>query len=394
MRGLFGPASVPRRATRTVTFWIESAPALDFAVPLARAMLRRYPRIDIVFLQDQSLSRDHGFDTYPPPTAASTAWMLTRLRTHTLVLGGVDGARRHRISEHAAQRGSFQILIDDDDAATSATPYDAVLDPTALTPDEAAARLQPVVGSSRRQRLRQRGYVPTSIRILRFVRQGPLRPLFASRFREYASIESLRTALGAPESLLCLGNGPSSRHPGLEAMACERVFRVNHSWKERGGPFLSPDLVFTGQRDTVMQVHPNYGYVFGKIESEEKILSKLLATRRRLAFCTAERLGVYAKGCDGRAMPTNGALMIAVAVALRPRRIVIAGIDLFSDPAGAYPGDSVTQNAYALGHDPSFEREYILSALRRHDGELVVFGEPLKAVLDEAGIAAGNAGSS
>jgi len=387
MHGLFGAASVPRRATRTVTFWIESAPAHDFAVRLARAMLRRYPRLDIVFVQAEGLARDHGFDAYPPPIAARISWILTRLRTHTLVLGGVDAARLRLISERATQRGSFQVLLAGDHGAGAATPYDAVFDPSGLPEAEAAARLETVVGSSRRQRLRQRGYVPTSIRLLRFVRHGPLRRLFSRKFREYDSIEALRAALGAPESLLCLGNGPSSRHPGLEAMACDRLFRVNHSWKARGGPFLSPDLVFTGQRDTVERVHPAHGYVFGKIESEEKILSKLLGTRRTLAFGTAERLGVYARGRDGRAMPTNGAVMIAVAVALRPRRIVIAGIDLFSDPAGAYPGDTVTQNAYALGHDASFERDYILSALRRHAGELVVFGDPLKAVLDEAGIA-------
>jgi hypothetical protein len=157
---------------------------------------------------------------------------------------------------------------------------------------------------------------------------------------------------------------------------------------QRGGPFLAPDLVFTGQRDTVIRLRPSCGFVFGKIESEEKILGQLLASWRRLKFGTAQRLGVYATGAGGKAAPTNGALMIALAVALRPRRLVIAGIDLFSDPAGAYPGDAVTDNAYALGHDAAFERDFILDALRRHPGELVVFGDPLKSALDAAGSAA------
>ena len=386
MRATFRVAAVPRRATRTVTFWIEAASALGYAVDLARAMNRRYPRLDIVFVQPDGLPRDHGFDTFPLPGALGISWILTRLRTHTLVLGGLDDARLGRICGRATRRGTFQILIADAHGAAPERTFDAVIDPLASTADEAAMRAGPVVGSSRRQRLRQRGYVPLSIRLLRLVRSGPLRTLVSRQFREYDSIESLRAALGAPESLLCLGNGPSSRHPDLEAVRCDRVFRVNHSWQERGGPFLEPDLVFTGQRDTVMCAHPAFGYVFGKIESEEKILSKLLGSRRRLSFGTAQRLGVYATGCGGRAMPTNGALMIAVAVALRPRRIVIAGVDLFSDPAGAYPGDAVTQNAYALGHDASFERDFILSALRRHSGELLVFGEPLKALLDASGI--------
>jgi hypothetical protein len=168
-------------------------------------------------------------------------------------------------------------------------------------------------------------------------------------------------------------------------MHYDRLFRVNHSWKARGGPFLAPDLVFTGARDSVMALRPPCGFVFGKIHSEEKVLSRLLASWRRLRYGTVERLGLHRSGLDGRAAPTNGALMLATAVALRPRRLIVAGIDMFSDPAGAYPGDTVTRNAYAVGHDASFEREFILEALNRHDGELIVFGRALRADLQAQG---------
>lgn len=385
---MFRKSAVPRRAARTVTFWIGSADVLDYAVSLARAMTQRFARLDVVFVQAEDLPRDHGFDAFPVPSEAATQRMLTRLRTHTLVIGGLDPGRVRRLSEAAARRGSFQVLLAGIDGSDGGLHVDAVLDPRTVAPEQAAERVAPILGSSRRQRLRERGRVPLPVRILRWGRGGPMQALLSFKFREYGSIEALRAALGAPDTLLCLGNGPSSRHPGLETIAYDRLFRVNHSWMSRGGPFLHPDLVFTGQRDTVMQLRPAHGFVFGKIESEEKVLSQLLGSWRRLSYGTAQRLGVYATGCDGKVAPTNGALMIATAVALRPRRLVIAGVDLFSDPGGAYPGDAVTENAYALGHDAALERNFILAALRRHLGELVVFGQPLRATLDAAGIPA------
>jgi hypothetical protein len=376
---------VQRRANRTVTMWIESGDTLGHAVELARELVRQYPRLDVVFVQAASLTRDHGFDVFTTPSWLGAGVMLSRLRTHTLVIGGPSSSRVCRLLEIAARRGTFVALLTGADDAAFRSGVDLALDPKAVPSADAAARLGPLLRSSRRKRLQARGQVPLSVRVLRLGR-GRLRPLWSLKFHEYGSIGELREALGAPGTLLCLGNGPSSVHPGLSDIAYNRLFRVNHSWSARGGAFDSPDLVFTGQRDTVMRLRPHYGFVFGKIESEEKILSQLFGMWRRLSFATAQRLGIYATGPNGSAAPTNGALMIATAVALRPQRLVVGGVDLFSDPAGAYPGDAVTENAYALGHEASFDRAFILDALRRYTGELVVFGGPLRTALQAEGI--------
>ena len=68
---------------------------------------------------------------------------------------------------------------------------------------------------------------------------------------------------------------------------------------------------------------------------------------------------------------------LKAAVALRPRRLIVAGIDLFSDPHGAYPGDDRTPNAYVLVHDGDLEREFIMRSLAGFDGELVIIGKVL-----------------
>jgi hypothetical protein len=76
--------------------------------------------------------------------------------------------------------------------------------------------------------------------------------------------------------------------------------------------------------------------------------------------------------------PTNGAAMLAVATALQPRRLVISGVDLFSHPAGTYPGDARTPNAYTPGHDADSELEILLAALSGYRGELVILSEALE----------------
>jgi hypothetical protein len=69
--------------------------------------------------------------------------------------------------------------------------------------------------------------------------------------------------------------------------------------------------------------------------------------------------------------------MLATAVALQPDRLVIAGIDLFSHPDGAYPGDTATPNAYSPGHEPDSEALLLMEALGRYRGELVILSEAL-----------------
>ena len=69
--------------------------------------------------------------------------------------------------------------------------------------------------------------------------------------------------------------------------------------------------------------------------------------------------------------------MIALAVALEPKRIIIAGVDLFRHPEGSYPGDNTTPNAYKPAHSPEKELAFMFHSLDRFAGECVIFGEIL-----------------
>ncbi len=73
--------------------------------------------------------------------------------------------------------------------------------------------------------------------------------------------------------------------------------------------------------------------------------------------------------------------MLATAVLLRPRRLVIAGIDLFAHPSGSYLGEADLPNAYLPVHDRETEIAIIRHLLRLHEGELEILGEPLRDAL-------------
>ena len=63
----------------------------------------------------------------------------------------------------------------------------------------------------------------------------------------------------------------------------------------------------------------------------------------------------------------------------RPAVLIVAGMDLFSDPRGSYPGQSATPNAYAAAHDRDVEARCILATLAAFSGELSIVGDVLKA---------------
>ena len=96
-----------------------------------------------------------------------------------------------------------------------------------------------------------------------------------------------------------------------------------------------------------------------------------------MRFVTLERIGILGDLDWDGIRPTNGATMLATAVALQPARLIIAGIDLFEDPAGAYPDDDKTPNDYVVVHERTTEIEFILKTLRDYCGELIILGKPL-----------------
>ena len=204
------------------------------------------------------------------------------------------------------------------------------------------------------------------------------RKLLERRAKRVNSIEELRHALDQPQSILCLGNGPSCEDPALDGFSYNSLFRVNYRWRSRG-KFTKADVVFTGQKRTLFSVRPRiFGFQTQRAEVHlvtHQIFNPLC---RRMTYVTLERFGILKGEIWDRLRPTNGATMIAAAVALKPRRLIIGGIDLFEDPAGAYPGDTTTPNAYVAVHDAQAELKFVLETLDQFEGELIIVGDVLK----------------
>jgi hypothetical protein len=206
--------------------------------------------------------------------------------------------------------------------------------------------------------------------------------VIAMRARRLDSLQAFRRELGAPQTIMCLGNGPSCEDPLLDRHACDALFRVNYRWRGRG-KFTAADVVFTGQKRTLFSVRPRI-FAFQTRRAEGQLVTHHVFNPlcRRMMYVTLERLGIVEGDWDA-IRPTNGATMIAAAIALEPRKLVIGGIDLFEDPAGAYPGDSATPNAYVPVHDPQLELRFILETLAKFKGELIIVGDVLKAKWSE-----------
>jgi len=202
--------------------------------------------------------------------------------------------------------------------------------------------------------------------------------LLRAKYRRLESLQTLKQALGDPRRILCLGNGPSSEDPALAAVHYDALFRVNHSWLERKH-HADPDMVFTGQKSTLRACGGDVIYGFQTVAAESQVLMRALLLPMRIRYITATRLGCIDSECFAPHKPSNGAVMLATAVALQPASLVVAGIDLFSDPRGAYPGAPETPNAYTPAHDRELEARFILRTLAGYGGELEIYGDVLRA---------------
>jgi hypothetical protein len=211
----------------------------------------------------------------------------------------------------------------------------------------------------------------------RLLDSRPGRLALQIRAHRIDSLDALRATLGPCDTILCLGNGPSSEDAGVSTISFDWLFRVNCSWVSRGR-LTQPHVVFIGDGRCLRLLE---GCVFGfrTVEEEARFLTDRLrhGRLRRLRYLTVERLPVSINECRWPARPTNGAAMVAMAAALEPKRLVIAGVDLFEHPSGAYPGDAATPNDYLLMHDRRTELAILDRALRRFRGELTVLSDPL-----------------
>jgi len=157
---------------------------------------------------------------------------------------------------------------------------------------------------------------------------------------------------------------------------------MNWRWLERG--FLThPDMVFVGDLATTARVK-SCVFGFRTIAWESEILLRHLVfhvSPRRLKYFTYERMSAQLNDDRWPTLPTNGVVMVATAVGLRPQKIIIARMDLYQDPAGRYPGDSLGDNNCPQTHSREVEVQALGSVLAQFSGETTILSKPLRAAL-------------
>ena len=188
----------------------------------------------------------------------------------------------------------------------------------------------------------------------------------------------LNDRLGRPATILCLGNGPSSEDPRIPAEH-DCLFRVNWVWRKRGIR-TDPRVVFTADPDLPPPDRRAILAFPTRADAE-----RILGDHRRAGvlppayLVMSEMPGNFVPQTGP--IPTNGALMLAAAVSLRPARLVIAGIDLYADARGKYPGELEEANEYAPIHDRDTEIAFLRAVLAPFSGEIVIVGDRLRAAL-------------
>ena len=357
---------VPRRKGRGVIIWAPSTADFASVAGVIESLGAQNPRVNFYLVSDdpEFLRADElpagirqAFRR-PIPLYPFCSFFLVRTRPQAILLAGGEGdaaflaaAKRRAVPIHSSRSER----------------------------DELEVALQASILDESRKYSGGAG---------RFLRMPGIRGLSERRFREISSLEALADELGRPRRILCLGNGPSSESEevrGLEASEFNTVFRVNHRWMDRG-LFTQPHVVFTAGSKPVRLVGASSLFCAQDRQRAERIRLACLHLKGVRRLIVAEELKVLgdweALELDGFGAfaPTNGAVMLAVARALKPSHVTVAGVDLFSDPRGAYPGDARTPNAYGIFHSFEKEREYTLRWIQglREDGtELRIIGEAL-----------------
>jgi hypothetical protein len=97
-----------------------------------------------------------------------------------------------------------------------------------------------------------------------------------------------------------------------------------------------------------------------------------------LEYFTLQRLPLILNQWPVDFRPSTGAAMIEVAAALRPKRMIIAGFDLFMHRDGAYGGDKKTANDFDYTHDRETEIACMNRVLAAFDGDVVIIGDILR----------------
>lgn len=406
---------VPVQANRSLTIVAGDPEATIEAFEIARILHRRYPRSGAQILSETPIAiADAAVHRPPWPFKSTVRRFLKRSQTGILVFVGEPAAAHRRLLRRAWRRGAaiFVLLharsgdrakLESLQAAAGRQRHNALVDRIivlGIDPARWSAGENEICMRSLHRDLADAAIVDGLIdtyfsrssrqtaadrrplkraNAVRLWQSAPLRPLFDWKFPRAGNIEELRARLGAPDTILCLGNGPSSEDPRLRELRHDSLFRVNVSWLERG-VLIRPDLVFTNLRTAVERLRPSAGFVVRTVLDERSIWNHFLYAPRRIPLTTAEALGLYDRAAFDHLIPTTGVLMIAAAVALRPRHLIIAGIDLYTHPQGAYPGDT-SPGGYTLGHERELDLRLIRTLLERHHGEYTLIG-PLKDAIE------------
>jgi hypothetical protein len=102
----------------------------------------------------------------------------------------------------------------------------------------------------------------------------------------------------------------------------------------------------------------------------------------RLSFTNAIDLG-FPADVFAPYQPTNGVIMVLLAAKLAPRKLTIAGIDLYRDPRGCYPDETNLSNTYTSDYNADRELDLILQLLESYQGELTIYGENLECEYEQ-----------
>jgi len=367
---------LPHLARAVLVIAIDEA-ALAAAYPALDAALMQRPGYPLVAALPagpdfaRHVARYEREILLPLPYEWALMRMLGALRPTLILLLGPAGAWREVWQSKLRQHGGCVVTAGDGaEAATAALRHLPAL------PDGRGLR-----ESVRRPR-----------RLARIVRSraGALLS-WMFRGRRIDSWDELRERLGKPDTILCLGNGPSSEDPSLGNRRFDCLFRVNWRWRDRG-LLTAPRMVFVGDPRTPNRIS-NAILAFRVEEEANYVLVRQWLSLKipRFRYLVFDRLSRVLPDASWRARPTNGAIMVAAAVALRPRRIIVGGIDLYQHPAGRYPGDKSTLDGYVRVHEREVEIAVIREALERFEGEVEILSPILAAAIAGAAMTEGDA---
>lgn len=321
----------------------------------------------------------YGHATLPHRNPFSISRFLSNGNIRTVLLLGTPARATRRLLSGIARRAIPLVCHGSDDNADALADAPDAAFTDADKPEDIAAHIQAMMGRDLKEKREERSaLIKTCQRLIARARMPGHDGWLTRRIHEFQTPRALNQALGNPDTIMCLGNGPSSEDPRLAGLAHDALFRVNHIWTHRG-MLTQADVVFTGGKPTMRAVRTAIIGVQNDAAAARLIATRLFApSLRPIRFVNVTILNHRLNGFDwGPHRPTNGAAMLAAAISLQPKKLIVAGIDLFQHPGGAYPGDAATPNEFSPAHALDAELDFLLELFDSYRGELVIVSDVL-----------------